>query len=36
MDMWKLETFEILADAMEEVREWADYEADMAEMREEA
>ena len=36
MDMWKLESLELLADAMEEVREWADYEADMAEMREEA
>lgn len=32
MDAWKLEQFEIIADAMEEVAEWDDYEADMADM----
>ena len=31
MDMYKMEMFEIMAEAMEEVREWEDYEADMAE-----
>ena len=31
-----METLEIMADAMEELRDWAEYEADMAEMREEA
>ena len=36
MDMWRMETLEIMADAMEELRDWAEYEADMAEMREEA
>ena len=34
MDMWRLEAFEAMADAMEEVREWTDYEADMAEQSE--
>lgn len=34
MDMWRLEAFETMADAMEEVREWMDYEADMAEQSE--
>ena len=27
-----MERFEIMADALEEVMEWAEYEADMAEM----
>ena len=36
MDMWKMEAAEVMADAMEEVREWLDFEADMAEMRGEA
>ena len=36
MDMWRMEALEIMADAMEEVREWLDYEADMAEMAEQA
>ena len=35
MDQWKLERFEIVADAVEEVREWADYEADMESMQNE-
>lgn len=32
MDMYKMEAFEIMADAIEEVAEWDDYEADMADM----
>lgn len=36
MDMWKMEAAEVMADAMEEVREWLDFEADVAEMRGEA
>lgn len=35
MDQWKLERLEIIADAMEEIKEWADYEADMESMRNE-
>lgn len=35
MDQWKLEQFEIMADAVEEVKEWADYEADMENMQNE-
>ncbi len=30
MEFWSMEQFEIMADAMEEVQEWLDFEADLA------
>ena len=30
MDFYSMEHFEIMADAMEDFREWEDFEADMA------